>query len=214
MKGALVLQAGLFHFPFAGFESSGQQIDLWIKIVYSLFVCILIPIYWKHWGPANFLWFSDIALIVNVPALWLENSLLASMMAVGVLLPEIYWNFELLMRILTGKKFTDLTGYMFDEKRPLFLRLLSLFHVILPPVLILMLIELGYNEKAIFWQTGFAGLILWLCYRYTPSSENINWAFGFGRLRKQQSSLVPFVMLCFYLLAIYLPTHFFLSRIL
>lgn len=62
--------------------SSGEEIDLWVKISYTAFVLVLIPIYWKHWGPANFLWFSDIALILGVPALWLESSLLASMMAV------------------------------------------------------------------------------------------------------------------------------------
>lgn len=211
MTGVILLQAGLFQLHSDGFQHSGQQIDLWIKISYSIFVLILIPVYWKHWGPGNFLWFSDIALIVNVAALWLESSLLASMMAIGVLLPEIYWNLELLMRLITGKKFTNLTGYMFDEKRPLFLRLFSLFHVLLPPVLILLLTKLGYNEDAIFWQTGIAGLVLWICYRYTPSSKNINWAYGFGKLRKHRDSLVvPFFMMCFYFLLIYLPTHFFL----
>ena len=32
-----------------------------LKIIYTLFVCALVPIYWRQYGPTNFLWFSDIA---------------------------------------------------------------------------------------------------------------------------------------------------------
>lgn len=44
------------------------DIPLWIKITYTLFVCLLVPVYLRHYGPANFLWFSDVALLVTVPA--------------------------------------------------------------------------------------------------------------------------------------------------
>ena len=50
------------------------MIPLSLKLIYTLFVCALVPIYWRKYGPANFLWFSDIALLVLVPALWLENA--------------------------------------------------------------------------------------------------------------------------------------------
>src|SRR5438093_428323 len=65
---------------------SGPQFSLWFKVLYSAYLCILIPIYYAQWGPANFLWFSDIALVITCVALWLESSLLASMMAVGMLI--------------------------------------------------------------------------------------------------------------------------------
>ena len=52
------------------------MIPLGLKIIYTLYVCVLVPIYWRQYGPANFLWFSDIALLALVPALWLENALL------------------------------------------------------------------------------------------------------------------------------------------
>ena len=52
------------------------MIPFGLKIIYTIFVCALVPIYWRQYGPANFLWFSDIALLALVPALWLENALL------------------------------------------------------------------------------------------------------------------------------------------
>lgn len=188
-------------------------IDLWIKVAYTAFVFVLIPVYWKHWGPSNFLWFSDVALILTVPALWLENSLLASMMAVGVLLPEIYWNIELLFRLLTGKSLAGLTNYMFDRTRPLYLRLLSLFHIPLPAVLILMLARLGYDSRAIYFQS-FLGLgILLLTYKVTVPEKNINWVFGFGKSpqhRLDSRFFLIFLMVC-YCLLLYFPTHMLLK---
>ncbi len=59
-----------------------------LKIIYTLFVCALVPIYWRQYGPTNFLWFSDIALLALVPALWLENALLVSMLAISVVFLE------------------------------------------------------------------------------------------------------------------------------
>jgi hypothetical protein len=52
------------------------DIPLWIKVADTLFVCVLVPVYVRHYGLANFLWFSDVALLVTVPALWIESRLL------------------------------------------------------------------------------------------------------------------------------------------
>jgi hypothetical protein len=48
-------------------------IPLWLKIAYTAFVVVVIPIYWASWTPANFLWFCDVALLLTLPALWLEG---------------------------------------------------------------------------------------------------------------------------------------------
>jgi hypothetical protein len=57
-----------------------------LKIIYTLFVCALVPIYWRQYGTTTFLWFSNIALLALVPALWLENALLVSILAIGCVL--------------------------------------------------------------------------------------------------------------------------------
>ena len=62
------------------------MIPLWLKLVYTGFVVVTVPVYAVKYGFRNFLWFSDIGLLLTVPALWLESSLLASMMAVGLLM--------------------------------------------------------------------------------------------------------------------------------
>ena len=67
---------------------AGDQIHLGIKVGYTLFLVILVPVYWAHYGPKNFLWFSDIALLTTGAALWLESPLLASMMMLAGCCPR------------------------------------------------------------------------------------------------------------------------------
>src|SRR5688572_3102854 len=142
-------------------------IPIWIKIVYSLFVCILVPVYWVKYGPANFLWFSDIALLLTLVALWRENSLIASMMALAVVLLETGWNVGFFGRLLFGVDVTGLAAYMFESHRPLYLRALSLFHVVLPPLLVWLVWRLGYDRRALLWQTALAWVVLLASYFLT-----------------------------------------------
>ena len=70
--------AGMDHWQ----ESVGRllwdrEIPLSVCVPYTLFVCILVPVYWRYYGPANFLWFSDLALLIGLAALWLESVELA-----------------------------------------------------------------------------------------------------------------------------------------
>jgi len=32
---------------------------LWLRIGLTVFVAFLVPYYWRHYGPQNFLWLSD-----------------------------------------------------------------------------------------------------------------------------------------------------------
>lgn len=191
------------------------MIPIWLKVAQTLFVCLLVPIYWRQYGLANFLWFSDIALFVLVPALWFESPLLISMTALAVVLPELLWNIDFFVRLVSGVSLTGLTNYMFDASIPLFIRCLSLFHVGLPLLLIWMLDRLGYDRRALLWQTLVAAVVLPLSYLCSNPHENVNWVYGFGA-RPQTKVPAPlfviFVLLMFSLV-IYLPMHLLFSRI-
>lgn len=185
------------------------MIPLWMKLSYTAFVAITVIVYAKKYGPGNFLWFSDIALIATVPALWLESQLLASMMAVGILLPELVWNVDFLVRLLTGIRLSGLTDYMFDPKKPLYLRALSLFHVFLPVLLLWLVDQLGYTSAAWAGQTALAWVVLPLTYALTAPEEDVNWVYGPGgnpQQRLPRLAYLGLVMVAFPVL-VYWPTH-------
>jgi hypothetical protein len=190
-------------------------IPVGLKVIYTLFVCALVPIYWRQYGPANFLWFSDIALLSLVPALWLENALLISMMAVSFVFFEALWNFDFFVRLLTGKSLIGLSAYMFDPKIPLFIRSLSCFHIGLPLLLLWTLHRLGYDQRAFVWQTLVALVVLPISYLVSNPQENVNWAYGFGQhpQRILPGPLFVILLMLLFPLVVYLPTHLLFSRI-
>ena len=191
------------------------MLPLWLKLIYTLYVCLLVPIYWVQYGPVNFLWVSDIALFTTVLALWFENALLASMMALAVGLLEIAWNVDFFGRLFTGRHLFGLSKYMFDATIPLGVRLLSLFHVVLPPLLLWLVYRLGYDGRALFAQTVLVWLVLPLSYWLSNPTENVNWVYGFSDKPQRWLPAPLFLvllMLAFPLL-IYLPTHLLLKRL-
>jgi len=189
-------------------------IPLGLKVIYTVFVCALVPIYWRQYGAANFLWFSDIALLALVPALWLENALLISMLAISVVFFEALWNVDFFLRLSTGKSWIGLSAYMFDPKIPLFIRGLSCFHIVLPLLLLWTLHQLGYDQRAFFWQSIVALVVLPLSYLLSNPQENVNWVYGFGQNTQRILPAPLFVILLMLLfpLVVYLPTHLLFTR--
>lgn len=193
-----------------------SAIPLWLKISYTLFVAILVPAYWKQHGPINFLWGSDIALIITLFGLWLESSLLVSMMALAVLIPELGWTVDFIIRIVAGPEISDFRGtrYMFDPDIPFYVRCLSLFHVVMPALLLWSIHRLGYHRRALISQTLLCWIIYPLSYLMSDPAANINWVYGFGSEPQRWLSGPVYVLflMALFPLALYLPTHLLLYR--
>lgn len=174
-----------------------------------------MPVYWKQYGPANFLWFSDIALLLLVPALWLESKLLFSILTVSVALLELLWNVDFFMRLIAGGEVVGLSAYMFDLSIKWSIRALSLFHVVLPPLLVYCVFKFGYDTRALMVQTLIAWVVLLVCYFTTQPEDNINWVYGFGkqRLSGVASGVHLGLLMLGFPVLIYLPSHLLLKRL-
>jgi hypothetical protein len=186
-----------------------MEIPALAKVGSASFLALIAAVYWRAYGPGNFLWLSDIGLACTVVAIVLESSLLASMAAVGVLVPELAWTVDFLAK----GRLLGLAAYMFDSRLPLYLRGLSLFHLAVPPILIVLLYRYGYDDRALIWQTLVTLVALALSYALTAPTENVNWVFGPGR--EPQQMLPPLLYLGLEMVAIsalvLLPTHFLLQ---
>src|ERR671936_254563 len=154
------------------------RIPLWLKVAYTAFVAAIVPVYVRQYGWRNFLWFSDVALLLTVPALWLERPLLASMQAVSVTVPETGWTIDFAAQALFRKRPIGLADYMFDRKIPASIRAVSLFHLWLPPLLLWTVRRLGYDRRAFRWQMLLTWILLPLTYAVTEPAEDINWVYG------------------------------------
>jgi hypothetical protein len=192
-----------------------MEVSRWIKTTQTAFVIVLVPTYWRQYGPGNFLWFSDIALLMSVPALWLESSLLASMQAVGVLVVEMAWLVDFGSGMLTRETPLGLASYMFDRRLSRFVRALSLFHVWLTPIFLLVISRVGYDRRALRYQTMVTGLTLLASWGLTKPRDNVNWVYARREKIRSPRARAGFVLLLMVAipLACHLPAHLLLKRL-
>jgi hypothetical protein len=202
-----------------------HKIPLAAKVAGTAFLAVLVPVYLHTYGPTNFLWFCDAALILTMAGMWLESPLLISMCAVGILLPQCLWLVDFGVNLL-GFHFLNLAGYMFDHRISLFTRGLSLFHGWLPLLLVWLLFRLGYDKKALPAWTVLAAVLGFVCYFITPPAGahlananvpiNINYLYGFNDQQPQHwvnQNLYVILWLCVLWLVAFLPTHLALRKI-
>jgi hypothetical protein len=190
-------------------------IPLWFKVAYTAFVIYVMAVWWKHYGWTNFLWFSDIAFIGAVPAMWLESAALASVLTVAVLVPELLWNVDYAGRLLLRRRITGLTDYMFEQDRLLLLRGLSLFHVPLPLVLLWMVASYGYDASiGLPGAVALAAVVLpWSRFVSTPD-KNINWTYGLGARQVGWPAWVwASLLFAGFVAFVFVPTDWLLRRL-
>ncbi|MFO1392447.1 MAG: hypothetical protein U1F09_01605 [Steroidobacteraceae bacterium] len=190
------------------------MIPLWFKLAYTAFVLYVAVVWLKHYGWKNFLWFSDIAFLGAVPAMWLENAVLSSVLAVAVLLPEILWNVDYVGRLVLRRRITGLTDYMFEPERPLLLRGLSLFHVPLPLVLVWLLVAYGYDASVgLPGAIVLAAIVLPLSRAVSAPDKNINWVYGLGRVQTRLPAWAYLLVLfAGFVACVFVPTDLVLRR--
>ena len=201
-----------------------RRLPMGLKIAYTLFMVILVPVYWVTYGPSNFIYFCDIALFVTLAALWLENATLAGMATVGILLPQLLWCADFLTQFV-GLKITGMTDYMFDAKKSLFSRSLSFFHGWLPFLLLYLMAKLGYKRRSLPLWTVTAWAAMLISYLFLPAPGaplanpnapvNINYVYGLSDTVAQtwMPQWAWLTLLFIGLpLVIYMPTHFLLVK--
>ena len=200
---------------------ASNRVPLWLKFAHIAFMIVLVPVYWYHYGPTNFLYFCDVSLFLILVGIWIDSPLLISMCAVGILIPQIVWALDFIanLALLPG---TGMTDYMFEKQRSLFLRGLSLFHGWLPFLLLYLVWRMGYDPRALPAWTVLSCLVLPICYFLMPPSQpspglmpvNINFVSGFSD-RAPQSFVSPRLWFLGLLIGlpilVYWPTHLLLQ---
>lgn len=198
------------------------HIPLLVKLAYSAFMLVLVPVYLKRYGPTNFLYFCDVALLLTLAGIWRESALLLSIPAVGILVAQAFWLCDF-MANACGWRISGMTDYMFDTRRSRFLRGLSLFHGWLPLLLLYLLAHTGYDPRALPIWLVIGSLLLLICYFLIPPPSadhgirpvNINYVYGFSDQRRQtwMPSWAWLLLTLFgFPLALYLPAHLLLRH--
>ncbi len=189
-------------------------LPLWVKLLWTAFVVIWAPVYWRQYGAQNFLFYCDLGNLLITLGLWLESRLILSWQAVGLLVFQTLYAIDLLGALFFAKHAFGGTEYMFDPAIPLFVRALGLYHIVVPPLLLWAVCRVGYDRNGWKLQTLLMAVVVPINFFWRPQN-NVNFARGIGH---EQHLIAPWLYLIGYLivvpLVIYWPTHLALRRIL
>jgi hypothetical protein len=189
-----------------------MRIPLRLKIGWTLWLAVWAPLYLRQYGAQNFLYFCDLGNVLIGIGLWLESPLIFSWAACGLLIFQTLYTIDLGGALLSGRHVVGGTEYMFDPHLPLIIRLLSLFHVVTPPLLIWAILRLGYDPRGWKLQTLTAWIVVPINYFWRPE-QDVNWARGlfFREQHVVPGSIYLLIYLTVVPLCIYFPTHLFLK---
>ncbi len=185
----------------------------WLRWAALAWLVVWFVAYWRTWGAVNFLHLCDIAVILTCIGVWTNSSLLLSSQAVSSLLIDVAWSLDAACKYLLGRHIFGGTDYLFDPRYPLWVRLLSLFHVILPILFLWALHRLGYDRRAWALQSAIA-LVAFSAARFAPPAMNINFVFSDPFFHHTWTAPIQVVLSTLFLgIVVYLPTHLILRRI-
>jgi hypothetical protein len=178
-----------------------------------LWLLAWLPLYTWVWGWQNMLHICDIGVMVACLGLWFRQPLLISSQALLAPLVGLLWGLDVLWRLFTGHHLLGGTEYMWDAHYPLWIRLLSSFHLVLPFVLVWAIRMLGYDRRALALQTTIVAAVL-IPSRLLSPQLNMNYAFQDPLLHRAwgPAPVHLAVILAGCMAIFFCPTHLVLMR--
>lgn len=191
-----------------------EQFPGWLRWGAVAWLFLWLLIYWRTWGAANFLHLCDIAVILTCIGLWTNNGLLISSQAVSALVIDLVWTLDVGWQFFLGHHLIGGTEYLFDPRFPLWIRLLSLFHIAMPPLLLWALYWIGYDRGGLVAQSVIA-LLAFVGARYASPERNLNFAFTDPFFHCTWGPAPVHVALSYFGLVfiVYYPTHLLLRKL-
>lgn len=180
-------------------------------MVWTVWVLIWAPVYFHQYGAQNFLFYCDIGNILIAIGLWIESRLILSWQAVSLLIFQSLYAIDLIGAFLFRQHFIGGTEYMFDSSIPMLVRVLGLYHMVVPLVLLWLVRRLGCDPGAWKWATVEAWIVVPIGFFWRPQ-YNVNFARGIAH----EQHLIPSgLYLMGYLIVVpmvtYWPTQLFLG---
>lgn len=197
----------------AGQREGKYKFPAWVRWASVIWFAVWFPVYWHSWGAKNFLHVCDITVMLTCAGFFWSSGLLLSSQAVATIVPDLLWDLDAGWRVFTGHNLMGGTEYMWDTHHALWVRLLSLFHVVWPVLLLCAIAKTGYDRRGFILQAAIAAAAM-IASRFASAAVNINYAFRDPVLHRAWGPAPVHVALMWVglVIVIYAPTHFVLTR--
>jgi hypothetical protein len=197
-----------------GVRPQGRGFPAWLRWGALVWLLFWFVTYWIVWGPRTFAYLCDIAVILTCIGLWTNSALLISSQAVSSLIVDAMWAVDAGWRAAFGRHVFGGTEYLFNPAHPLWIRLLSLYHVAWPVLLLWALHREGYDRRGWKLQAGVV-TVAFVAARFTPAAQNINFAYRLPVVNRPfgPAPVHVAVSILFMIFVVYWPTHWALRKL-
>ncbi len=121
---------------------------------------------------------------------------------------------DLKVALMTGSSVTGFTDYMFDPNLSIWLKVMALYHLALPPLLIWLILRLGYDTRTWIVQVVLTWIIILATWFFTNPSLNINFVFSYVKFEHLNMGAIPFLIMLFVTAVVLVGgTHLFLKAL-
>lgn len=181
-----------------------------MRIAVIAWLAIYVPVYASAYGGWHFLQLCDLGVLLACLGVLIDSRMLLSAQALGAPAIALLWLADLGWQTATGHYLHGGTAYLWNEAVPVAARVLSIFHLVLPLLLLLYLWRNGYDRRALPLQAAISAVVIAVSRLWLPPVDNLNyvnaWPGGGVVLRGMPGAhaVASWLLLC---LAIYLPTH-------
>jgi hypothetical protein len=178
----------------------------WLCLVW---LAVYLPTYGAAYGFWHFFQLCNAGVLIACAGILLRNRLLLSSQFLALSCIAVVWISDMAARLLFGRFLNGGTAYMWDSNLSALVRILSLYHLALPLVLLWFVIKLGYHKQAWIAQSAIAAGSWLIGLFIAPAAENINYLYYWPNQPSQaQLSLghagAMFITL---VLLVYWPAH-------
>jgi len=202
-----------------------EKVRLWIYpvlgwILISHFIyCLCCSLYLGV--PENVLWISHLGTLIGGIGACLRSRRLISLSLVVCFGHHIFWIFDTLMWLITGKFAVGVTSYLQNRSIGGWLQSANHFFTV-PVLLVLALIQGGIEKTAWVWSSLLFLCLIMVSLIFLPSTSNVNCAYrpwpGLEQIISRFLTLNPFSLTRYLIFIItftvfgnYLPTNLILS---
>lgn len=142
-----------------------------------VWLAVYLPTYIQAYPLTNFLFLCNLGVTLTAIGLLVGSRLLVSSQAIAAPIIGLAWSLDAGWKVFTGDFLYGGTAYMWDPQYPLLARLLSLYHLAWPLLVLWCLSRAGYDRRGWPLQAAIASTGILLSRALTPASENVNFAF-------------------------------------
>lgn len=196
-------------------QPAPTAVPRWLKLAALAWVGAWIPIYLVYYGWTDFLHLSDIAIAITAVGLWTSSRLLLSSQLLSTLLVESIWTVDVVWAALTHHYLIPGVEYLWDRQYPLWLRMMTFYHIVVPLLLLWVIWRMGYDRRALKLQATIGAAALIAGRLWGGPVDNINFAFRdpFFNWSWGPTPLHLLVMFAGMILLDYWPMHWLLTKL-